>query len=855
MTVGLVIVSHSARLAEGVVELAGQMTQGKTPLAAAGGAGANTLGTSADRILAAIESVDGPDGVLVLLDLGSAILSAEMTLEMLTDEQRARTVLSYAPLVEGAVAAALEASLDHPLAAVQRAAEGTARVEQLRKLKPISQEEQTEPAPPEQLSPPATAEREAQLTLTNSAGLHARPAGLFVQTAGRFQAQVQVLARGRQADAISIMGVLSLGARQGDTITLRASGEQADAAIAALSELVRANFYEATRRPSSPAPAKEPSPAPSTEHGTWRGVTTSKGVAIGPALLYVSGSLVLTTIQQRTISEQQVADEQALLREALNTTEQELAALSRQVQQDVGQAESAIFDAQALMVRDPALQNAALQLIQEQHLDAASALARVGEQQATLLEQLDNELLAARATDVRDVVSRMIRSLRGQQVQDLSALRQPVILLAHDLTPSDTVQLRPELVLGICTTRGGPTAHAAILARALGIPALAGLGEDALAAIHDGDELGLDADQGVLYYLPPPEVRAELGQRLAEQQQQLAANKRAASEARAPVIINDRRIHLLANVANEAEAEAARQWGAEGIGLLRTEFLFASAATLPDEEEQRQRYVRVFRAFKGNAAQSGPIVVRTLDAGADKPLPALASVLGAGEEANPALGLRGIRIHLAHQELLTQQLAALLRAAAETDVQLHIMFPMLATVEELRAAKAIFERVYADLRQRGIAVPAHVPLGIMVEVPSAVVMAEELAQEADFFSIGANDLLQYTVASDRTNPAVSYLYNPMQPAVLRLIQQVAEAGRRAGKPVAVCGEIASDARIAPVLVGLGVDELSMTPTAIPSVRTALTSASAQRLLRVADDLRGLKTVAEVEQAFKDLAPS
>ena len=266
MTVGLVIVSHSARLAEGVVELAGQMTQGKTPLAAAGGAGANTLGTSADRILAAIESVDGPDGVLVLLDLGSAILSAEMTLEMLTDEQRARTVLSYAPLVEGAVAAALEASLDHPLAAVQRAAEGTARVEQLRKLKPISQEEQTEPAPPEQVSPPATAAREAQLTLTNSAGLHARPAGLFVQTAGRFQAQVQVLARGRQADAISIMGVLSLGARQGDTITLRASGEQADAAIAALSELVRANFYEATRRPSSPAPAKEQPPTPTTHY-------------------------------------------------------------------------------------------------------------------------------------------------------------------------------------------------------------------------------------------------------------------------------------------------------------------------------------------------------------------------------------------------------------------------------------------------------------------------------------------------------------------------------------------------------------------------------------------------------------
>src|SRR6266516_3321963 len=836
MTVGLVIVSHSARLAEGVGELVGQMTQGKAPLAAAGGAAEDVLGTSADKILAAIESVDGPDGVLVLLDLGSAILSAEMSLEMLTDEQRTHTVLSYAPLVEGAVAAALEASLGRPLAGVQRAAEGTARVEQLRQLKPISLEEQSEPAPSEQAPPPATdtQTREAQLTLTNPAGLHARPAGLFVQTANRFQAHVQVLARGKQTDAISIMGVLALGARQGDTITLRASGEQADEAIVALSELVRANFYETEgQSPSLSKPKEEPQPPTTrTERGTWRGVTTSKGVAIGPALLYASGGLVLSNVQLRTIPAQQVADEQALLRKTLSATAQELAALSQRVRQNVGQAESAIFDAQALMLRDPTLQDAALQLIAQQHIDAASALARVGEQQAATLEQLDNELLAARATDVRDVVSRAIRSLRGQEAQDL-------------------------LVLGVCTTRGGPTAHAAILARALGIPALAGLGEDALSVIHNGDELALDADRGVLYHLPPPEVRAQLAQRLEEQRRQLAANKLAAWQARAPVIINDRRIHLLANVANEAEAEAARQWGAEGIGLLRTEFLFAAAKTLPDEDEQRQSYARVFRAFKGDSEQSsGPIVVRTLDAGADKPLPALASVLGPSEEANPALGLRGIRIHLAHQELLTQQLAALLLAAAETDVQLHIMFPMIATVEELRQARNIFERVYEGLRQRGSPLPAHVPLGIMVEVPSAAIMAAELAQEADFFSIGANDLLQYTVASDRTNTDVSYLYNSMQPAVLRLIQRVAEAGRRAGKSVAVCGEIASDARIAPVLVGLGVDELSMTPTAIPSVRTALTSTPAQRLLHVAEDLSGLKTVAEVEQTFRDLqAPS
>ncbi|HET9920825.1 MAG TPA: putative PEP-binding protein, partial [Ktedonobacteraceae bacterium] len=244
---------------------------------------------------------------------------------------------------------------------------------------------------------------------------------------------------------------------------------------------------------------------------------------------------------------------------------------------------------------------------------------------------------------------------------------------------------------------------------------------------------------------------------------------------------------------------------------------------------------------------AGPVVVRTLDAGADKPMPALQSILGPGTEANPALGLRGIRIHLAHPQLLEQQVSALLRAAAETGIELHIMFPMISTVEEVRAVHAIFDRVCERLQQQGVALPAHVPLGIMVEVPSAALLAPELAELVDFFSIGANDLLQYTLASDRTNTTVSYLYQAMQPAVLRLIRLIAEAGRKAGKPVAVCGEIASDARLAPLLIALGVDELSMTPTALPTVRAALTRRTGQELTALAERVRPLKTVAEVEQ--------
>jgi phosphoenolpyruvate-protein kinase (PTS system EI component) len=349
-------------------------------------------------------------------------------------------------------------------------------------------------------------------------------------------------------------------------------------------------------------------------------------------------------------------------------------------------------------------------------------------------------------------------------------------------------------------------------------------------------------------------MRTQLTQRLNEYQQQRAALKASAQQKQVPVDIEGRHISLLANIGSEAEAQAAREWGAEGIGLLRTEFLFAQASELPAEDEQRRRYVQIFQAFRGDraAAQTGPIVVRTLDAGADKPLPALKSILGASSEANPALGLRGIRISLAHRVLLEQQLTALILAAVDTGIQLHIMFPMIATVEESREARSVFTDIYARLKQRSITLPAHISIGIMVEVPSAVAMAAELAEIADFFSIGANDLLQYTLACDRTNATTAYLYHPMQPAVLRFIAQVAAAGRRAGKPVAVCGEIASDVRLAPVLVGLGVDELSMTPTAIPAVRAALAHRTTKELSALAQRVLQSRTVSEVEQACNSI---
>ncbi|MBV9690035.1 MAG: phosphoenolpyruvate--protein phosphotransferase [Ktedonobacteraceae bacterium] len=864
MTVALVIVSHSAQLASGVAELARQTTKGAVPIIPTGGVGqvddsnGDILGTSADVILAAIQSVAGPDGVLVLFDMGSALLSTEMALELLDEQQRATVVLTYAPLVEGTIAAAVEASLGRSLTDVKRAAEQTAQVEQLRKLKPITQDETIaeQTAQPETI-PMVGEVHEISLTLRNPAGLHMRPASLFVQTAARFRATIHVQTRGKQADATSIMSVLSLGARQGDTIVLRATGADAQAALAEMITLVHADFYETPSAPSTANSVSQSSLATATstpqQPNTWQGISASAGVAIGPAFLYTSTVLDLSTVQQRTIAATSIATEQQRLQEALQAAAHELDSLAQHLQNRAGKAEAAIFVAQALIVRDPALHETATHLIEDQHLDASSALTLAAEQYASQLAKLDNPVLAARAADVRDATSRAVQRLGGPHAvqQDLSSLSKPIILVARDLTPSDTAQLHPEIVLGICTTQGGATSHAAILARALGIPAIAGLDESLLERIHSNDELGLDADAGLLYLHPSDELRNTLTQRITERRQQQSALKAAAQSNMAPLTIEGRRILLRANVGSEAEAEAARLWGAEGIGLLRTEFLFAGATTLPDEQEQRTHYTRVFQAFRGDreASTVGPIVVRTLDAGADKPLPALQQIIGTTTEANPALGLRGIRIHLAHQHLLKQQLRALLLAASDTGVELHIMFPMMSTVEELRTIRTLFTDVQAELTQRQALTPpasSHIPLGIMIEVPAAAVMTTELAELADFFSIGANDLLQYTLAADRTNTAVATLYNPMQPALLRLIQQIANAGHRAGKPVAVCGEIASDPHLAPLLVALGVDELSMTPTALPAIRTALTGRTAQELAVLAERAVNAKTVAEVE---------
>src|SRR6266700_173327 len=581
----------------------------------------------------------------------------------------------------------------------------------------------------------------------------------------------------------------------------------------------------------------------------------SPGIAIGPVLLYKT---VSPAIEMTKISPRQVEVEQQRLQWALDAAIGELRELSEHVAQTVGRGEADIFEAQQLMLQDPDLLTETTELITQQHFSAAAALHQVAEHQAQELESLENETLAARASDMRDVAARAIRHLQAEKIADKRSGGDstPQLIVAHDLTPSDTATFDPRTILGICTAVGGPTTHAAIIARAMEIPAIAGFDPRLLDLLHDGQHIALDGAKGLLYLQLDAGQQQEL-RTLMRQQQQERDLRRIQNETlwrnQPGSTADGSSVQVFANVGDQESARAAAELGAEGIGLLRTEFLFAGRQVFPGEQEQFDSYVAVFRAFAERASLGKTIVARTLDAGADKPFPALEPLIGAMQESNPALGLRGARIHLVHEELLCQQLRALLRAGIEAGVQLHIMFPMVATLEEVRRLRAIYTSVQNELKNEGIALPANTQVGIMIETPAAAVMADVLAHEVDFFSIGANDLFQYTMAADRTNSRVSGMFGMLEPAVWRLIERVIRVGVEHGKMVALCGELAADSRIGPLLVGLGVQELSMSPPAIVNVKAALHKHTLEHWQQLSHELLEAETAADIQNILQSIA--
>jgi phosphotransferase system enzyme I (PtsI) len=449
-----------------------------------------------------------------------------------------------------------------------------------------------------------------------------------------------------------------------------------------------------------------------------------------------------------------------------------------------------------------------------------------------------DEVLVQRATDLQDVGQRVIRLLAGRAEGSLARLARPCIVLAHELTPSDTATLGKSQVLGLCTAIGGATSHTAILARALGLPAVVGLGT-ALLAVAEGTTVIVDGTAGQLRLAPDePTVAAYRASQAAAAEEKAAAQTAAALPA---VTRDGRRVEVAANVGDAEGARQALAQGAEGVGLLRTEFLYLDRATAPGEDEQVAAYTAVAEALQGL-----PVIVRTLDIGGDKPAP----YLDLGQELNPFLGWRAIRYCLDQPEFFKVQLRAVLRAAA--DHNLKLMFPMIATLEEVQRALSLLDEARAELEAAGRPHAARIETGIMVEVPAAALMADRLAREVDFFSIGTNDLAQYTLAADRTNARVASLADPLHPAVLRLVKQVIDAGHSAGRWVGMCGEMAGQPEAIPILLGLGLDEFSMSPAAIPRAKQILRGLSRHDAQVIAGRALDLDSAGAVRDAMREV---
>lgn len=802
--VGLVIVSHSAKLAEGVAELARAMAGPEARIAAAGGTAApdNPLGTSVELISDAIAEVYSSAGVLVLMDLGSAILSAEMAVEFLPAEQRAHILLCEAPLVEGALAAAVQAKLGSPLAQV--AAEARAGLApKVAQLAPFQEERINKQAEGSIISASDLPPSSLTLTVHNRLGLHARPAARFVQTASRFNAEVRVtnLSTGRgPVNAKSINSVATLGVRFQHQIQITAAGPEAAAGLAALQTLADENFGDVAEAMTDSRRQTADAGRQTTDSSrfTFHGISASPGLALGSARHL---AVALPPVSQTpTVNP---AHEWAFLQAAFEKTKTHLQKLLAEVRRRADAHTAEIFEAHLLFIEDEALREPARAAIFEHNYNAAHAWQTATQNMAAQYRALEDEYQRARAADVEDVGRQVLAALLN--INLTPQLAAPGVLIARDLAPADTASLNPQMVQGIATALGGPTSHSAILARSLGIPAVVGLGEK-LLEIAEGTELLLDGEAGTILMAPDAAARAEfLHRRLAAQE---ATAQALALSAEYAVTRDGTRIEIVANVGSVADAHAAVEAGAEGVGLFRTEFLFLDRQTAPSEDEQYAAY----RAISEVMGPQRPVIIRTLDVGGDKPLP----YVEMGYEENPFLGWRAIRLCLDQPEFFKQQLRAMVRVAAE--FPLKVMFPMIATLAEFRAAKALLQESRAEVQARGLPTPGHIETGIMVEIPAAALRARQFAPEVDFFSIGTNDLTQYTLAAERGNAKVAKLADGLQPAVLELMRQTAEAARAAGKWAGVCGELGGEPRAIPLLVGLGLTELSMSAPAIPRAK-------------------------------------
>ena len=563
------------------------------------------------------------------------------------------------------------------------------------------------------------------------------------------------------------------------------------------------------------------------------GIPASPGIVFGKALVLKEEKIVLDT---QKISEDQVEAEVARFYAGREAAVEQLNSIHQRALKSLGEEKAAIFEGHLMILEDEELEEEIIDYLRSNKVNASVAASKIIDQQVEMLSEIDDEYLKERAGDIRDIGNRLIKNILGMHIVDLGDITEESILVAYDLTPSETAQLNLEKVLGFITDIGGRTSHTSIMARSLELPAIVGT-NDVTARVNTGDYLILDAVNNRVYVNP---TQAEIDElktleaKLAEEKAELAKLKDLPA-----VTLDGHKVEVVANIGTIRDCEGAHRNGAEGVGLYRTEFLFMDRDQLPSEEEQFIAYKEVVEAMEGRL-----VVLRTMDIGGDKELP----YLNLPKEMNPFLGWRAVRIALDRREILHAQLRAVLRASAFG--KLAVMFPMIISVEEIRELKSVLETLKAELRAEGKAFDENIQVGVMVETPSAAVNAKFLAKEVDFFSIGTNDLTQYTLAVDRGNELISHLYNPMSPSVLGLIKQVIDASHAEGKWTGMCGELAGDERATLLLLGMGLDEFSMSAISVPRIKKLIRHVNYQEVKALADEALQKPTATEIEQLIQ-----
>ncbi|MDH2998879.1 phosphoenolpyruvate--protein phosphotransferase [Pasteurellaceae bacterium LFhippo2] len=560
------------------------------------------------------------------------------------------------------------------------------------------------------------------------------------------------------------------------------------------------------------------------------GIAASPGIVFGKALVLKEEPIVLNT---QKITADQVEAEKAKFFEGRDKAAAQLTAIKEKARRTLGEDKEAIFEGHLMILEDEELEEEILAYIEEHLATADVAASKIIDMQASMLAEIDDEYLKERAGDIRDIGNRLVRNILGMHIVDLGDIQEEAILVAYDLTPSETAQLNLDKVLGFITDIGGRTSHTSIMARSLELPAIVGT-NNVTALVNTGDTLILDAINNEVHINPTAEQLEEIKAqqaKIAAEKEELAKLKDLPAET-----LDGHRVEVVGNIGTIRDVDGVLRNGGEGVGLYRTEFLFMDRAQLPTEEEQFQAYKEIVEAMEGKL-----VVLRTMDIGGDKELP----YLDLPKEMNPFLGWRAIRIGLVRREILDTQMRAVLRASAFGN--LAVMFPMIISVEEIRELKAIVAELKDQLRAEGQAFDENLQLGVMVETPSAAVNARHLAKEVDFFSIGTNDLTQYTLAVDRGNELIAHMYNPLSPSVLNLIKQVIDASHAEGKWTGMCGELAGDVGATALLLGMGLDEFSMSGISVPHVKKLVRSINYSDAKELADKALAQPTAEDIEK--------